>query len=139
MLAFVVLPIGLGALEGNPERAYLHGRRIRISLHAGGSLHLLHRRSYVCETGVGDVLIAAAATVADYNGVEKASHIRDKQVEMTHLNETIYGMGIAASCQGVAMKSGVYLPDDILANICKHYVAPLSFEIGRLAHDSPPG
>jgi 4-hydroxybutyryl-CoA dehydratase / vinylacetyl-CoA-Delta-isomerase len=28
-----------------------------------------HRRSYVCKTGVGDVLIGAAATIADYNGV----------------------------------------------------------------------
>jgi aromatic ring hydroxylase len=50
-----------------------------------------HRRSYVCKSGVGDVLIGAAATIADYNGVERASHIRDKLVEMTHLNETIYG------------------------------------------------
>ena len=30
-----------------------------------------HRRSYVCKSGVGDVLIGAAATVADFNGVEK--------------------------------------------------------------------
>ena len=60
-----------------------------------------HRRSYVCKTGVGDVLIGAAATIADYNGVERASHVRDKLVEMTHLNETIYGAGIAASHQGM--------------------------------------
>ena len=52
-----------------------------------------HRRSYVCKTGVGDVLIGAAAAVADYNGVPKVSHIRDKLVEMAHLNETIYGAG----------------------------------------------
>ena len=41
-----------------------------------------HRRSYVCKTGVGDVLIGAAATIADYNGVERASHVRDKLVEI---------------------------------------------------------
>ena len=35
-----------------------------------------HRRSYVCKSGVGDVMIGAAATVADYNGVEKVSHIK---------------------------------------------------------------
>jgi 4-hydroxybutyryl-CoA dehydratase/vinylacetyl-CoA-Delta-isomerase len=34
-----------------------------------------HRRSYVCKTGLGDVLIGAAATIADYNGVPKVSHI----------------------------------------------------------------
>jgi 4-hydroxybutyryl-CoA dehydratase/vinylacetyl-CoA-Delta-isomerase len=58
-----------------------------------------HRRSYVCKCGVGDVLIGAAAAIADYNGVPKASHIRDKLVEMTHLNETIYGTGVASSYQ----------------------------------------
>ena len=98
-----------------------------------------HRRSYVCKTGVGDVLIGAAATVADYNGVEKVSHIRDKLVEMTHLNETIYGMGIAASYQGMPMKSGVYLPDEMLANVCKHHVTKLPYEIGRLAQDLAGG
>jgi len=98
-----------------------------------------HRRSYVCKTGVGDVLIGAAATVADYNGVEKVSHIRDKLVEMTHLNETIYGTGVASSYQAAPMKSGVYLADDMLANVCKHHVTRLPYEIGRLAQDLAGG
>jgi 4-hydroxybutyryl-CoA dehydratase/vinylacetyl-CoA-Delta-isomerase len=98
-----------------------------------------HRRSYVCKTGVGDVLIGAAAAIADYNGVEKVSHIRDKLVEMTHLNETIYGTGIAASHQATPMKSGVYLSDDMLSNVCKHHVTKLPYEIGRLAQDLAGG
>jgi len=98
-----------------------------------------HRRSYVCKSGVGDVLIGAAATVADYNGVDKASHVRDKLVEMTHLNETIYATGIAASAQAAPMASGVYLPDDMLANVCKHHVTRLPYEIGRLAQDLAGG
>jgi 4-hydroxybutyryl-CoA dehydratase / vinylacetyl-CoA-Delta-isomerase len=98
-----------------------------------------HRRSYVCKTGVGDVLIGAAATIADYNGVERVSHVRDKLVEMTHLNETIYGTGVAASHQGTAMKSGAYLPDEMLANVCKHHVTRFPYEIGRLAQDLAGG
>lgn len=98
-----------------------------------------HRRSYVCKSGVGDVLIGAAATVADYNGVEKASHIRDKLVEMTHLNETIYATGIAASAQAKPMASGVYLSDDMLSNVCKHHVTRFPYEIGRLAQDLAGG
>jgi 4-hydroxybutyryl-CoA dehydratase/vinylacetyl-CoA-Delta-isomerase len=98
-----------------------------------------HRRSYVCKTGVGDVLIGAAATIADYNGVERAFHIRDKLVEMTHLNETIYGTGVAASHQGIPMESGVYLPDEMLANVCKHHVTKMPYEIGRLAQDLAGG
>jgi 4-hydroxybutyryl-CoA dehydratase/vinylacetyl-CoA-Delta-isomerase len=98
-----------------------------------------HRRSYVCKSGVGDVLIGAAATVAEYNGVERASHIRDKLVEMTHLNETIYATGIASSYQSSATKSGAYLCDDLLANVCKHHVTRMTYEIGRLAQDLAGG
>lgn len=98
-----------------------------------------HRRSYVCKSGVGDVLIGAAATVAEYNGVERASHIRDKLVEMTHLNETIYATGIAASYQSSAMKSGVYLSDDMLSNVCKHHVTKMPYEMGRIAQDLAGG
>lgn len=98
-----------------------------------------HRRSYVCKSGVGDVLIGAAATIAEYNGVERASHIRDKLVEMTHLNETIYATGIASSYQSSATKSGVHLCDDMLANVCKHHVTKMTFEMGRLAQDLAGG
>lgn len=98
-----------------------------------------HRRSYVCKSGVGDVLIGAAAAVAECNGVDKASHIKDKLVEMTHLNETIYSTGIASSYQAKPMKSGCYLNDDMIANVCKHHVTKMPYEIGRLAQDLAGG
>jgi 4-hydroxybutyryl-CoA dehydratase/vinylacetyl-CoA-Delta-isomerase len=98
-----------------------------------------HRRSYVCKTGVGDVLIGAAAQVAEYNGADKASHIKDKLVQMTHLNETMYAAGIASSHQAQATKSGCYLNDDMLANVCKHHVTKMPFELGRLAQDLAGG
>ncbi len=98
-----------------------------------------HRRSYVCKSGVGDVLIGAAAQVAEYNGVEKVSHIKDKLVEMTHLNETIYATGIASSYQSKPTKSGAYINDDMIANVCKHHVTKMPYEIGRLAQDLAGG
>ena len=98
-----------------------------------------HRRSYVCKAGVGDVLIGAAATIAEYNGVENASHIKDKIVEMNKLNETIYATGIASSLQGSKTKSGNYINDDLLANVCKQHVTKETYEIGRLAQDLAGG
>jgi 4-hydroxybutyryl-CoA dehydratase/vinylacetyl-CoA-Delta-isomerase len=98
-----------------------------------------HRRSYVCKSGLGDVIIGAAAQIAEYNGVEKASHIKDKLVEMTHLNETIYATGIASSYQSKPTKSGAYINDDMLANVCKHHVTKMPYEIGRLAQDLAGG
>ena len=98
-----------------------------------------HRRSYVCKSGVGDVLIGAAATIAEYNGVEEASHIKDKLVEMNKLNETIYATGIASSLQGTKTKSGNFINDDLLANVCKQHVTKETYEIGRLAQDLAGG
>ena len=94
-----------------------------------------HRRSYVCKAGVGDVLIGAAALIADYNGVSRASHIRDKLVEMAHLNETMYAAGIAASHEGHRTAAGNWEPDHLLANVCKQNVTRFPYEIARLAQD----
>jgi 4-hydroxybutyryl-CoA dehydratase/vinylacetyl-CoA-Delta-isomerase len=98
-----------------------------------------HRRSYVCKTGLGDVLIGASAAIADYNGVSNASHIKDKLVEMTHLNETIFGTGIASSFQSHKTTAGNYQNDDMLANVCKHNVTRFPYELSRLAQDIAGG
>jgi 4-hydroxybutyryl-CoA dehydratase/vinylacetyl-CoA-Delta-isomerase len=99
-----------------------------------------HRQSYGgCKVGVGDVLIGAAALAADYNGAAKASHIKDKLIEMTHLNETLYSCGIACSAQGSKTASGTYLIDLLLANVCKQNVTRFPYEIARLAEDIAGG
>jgi len=99
-----------------------------------------HRQSYGgCKVGVGDVLIGAAAVMADYNGAAKASHVKDKLIEMTHLNETLYSCGVACSCQGFRTASGNYLIDLLLANVCKQNVTRFPYEISRLAEDIAGG
>lgn len=98
-----------------------------------------HRRSYVCKTGVGDVIIGASAAIVDYNGVPDVSHIRDKLVEMTHLNETIFGAGIASSYESYETKAGNYQNDDMLSNVCKHNVTRFPYELSRLAQDLAGG
>lgn len=98
-----------------------------------------HRRSYVCKTGLGDVIIGAAAAIAEYNGISNASHIKDKLIEMTHLNETIFAAGIASSHQAYKTQSGNFINDDMLANVCKHNVTRFPYEIGRLAQDIAGG
>ena len=99
-----------------------------------------HRQSYGgCKVGVGDVLIGAAAVAADYNGAAKASHIKDKLIEMTHLNETLYCCGIACSAEGHPTESGNYIIDLLLANVCKQNITRFPYEIVRLAEDIAGG
>jgi len=99
-----------------------------------------HRQSYGgCKVGVGDVVIGAAQALAQYQGTDKAAHVRDKIVEMIHLNETIYACGIACSAAGRPTASGTYLIDLLLANVCKLNVTRLPYEIARLAQDIAGG
>lgn len=99
-----------------------------------------HRQSYGgCKVGVGDVLIGAAALIARMNGVEKASHIKDKLVEMIHLNETMFACGIACSARGHQTAAGNYEIDMLLANVCKLNVTRFPYELARLATDLAGG
>ncbi len=99
-----------------------------------------HRQSYGgCKVGVGDVLIGAAAVAAEFNGAAKASHVKDKLIEMMHLNETLYACGIACSAEGHKTASGNYIIDLLLANVCKQNVTRFPYEIARLAEDIAGG
>jgi len=99
-----------------------------------------HRQSYGgCKVGVGDVLIGATALIARMNGVDNASHIRDKIVEMVHLNETLYSCGLACSSEGWPTPAGNYQVDLLLANVCKLNVTRFPYEIARLATDIAGG
>jgi 4-hydroxybutyryl-CoA dehydratase/vinylacetyl-CoA-Delta-isomerase len=98
-----------------------------------------HRQSYACKVGLGDVLIGAAQTIAEYNGVSKTSHIKDKIVEMNHLNETLYCGCIACASEGYKEPSGTYSVNTLLANVHKQNVTRFPYEIARLAQDVAGG
>ena len=121
------------------ERIFLNGETefagLLVERFAG-----YHRQSYGgCKVGVGDVLIGAAAVAVDYSGAAKASHVKDKLIEMTHLNETLYCCGIACSSQGHKTPAGNYEIDMLLANVCKQNVTRFPYEIGRIAEDLAGG
>jgi len=99
-----------------------------------------HRQSYGgCKAGVGDLLIGATALIAQMNGVANASHIRDKLVEMIHLNETLYACGVACSATGEQTAAGNYQVNLLLANVCKLNVTRFPYELARLATDVSGG
>lgn len=121
------------------ERVFLDG-------HLGPNATLVeafagfHRASYGgCKPGNLDVLIGAASLLADEHGVRRASHVRDKLVEMAHLGETIHGLGLGASAKSTKHDAGVWQVDTVLANVCKHNVTRLPYEVGRLAEDLAGG
>lgn len=99
-----------------------------------------HRQNYGgCKVGVMDVLIGATSLMAEYNGTGNASHIKDKLVEMVHLNESLYSGAIGAGMEGMATASGACLVDPLLANTVKQNITRFIYEICRLSHDISGG
>ncbi len=99
-----------------------------------------HRSSYGgCKPGNFDVLTGAVAQLAEDCGVSRHAAVRDKLIEMTHLTETIHGLGLAASHKSTQHVSGVWQVDPLLANVCKQNVTRLPYEITRIAEDLAGG
>jgi len=110
------------------ERVFLCGETQH-----GGVLALLfalfHRHSYSgCKPALGDLVLGAAALAAEYNGVHKASHIRDKLAEVIMTAELGYAAGYTASAMGkpevymprvgmVPYGPGSYIPNSIYCNV----------------------
>jgi 4-hydroxybutyryl-CoA dehydratase/vinylacetyl-CoA-Delta-isomerase len=98
-----------------------------------------HRQSYACKSGMGDVLIGATQTIAEYNGIADAPHVRDKIVEMNHLNETIFCCSLACAYEGAAEPSGTYYVNSLMANITKLHVTQVPYELARMAQEIAGG
>jgi 4-hydroxybutyryl-CoA dehydratase/vinylacetyl-CoA-Delta-isomerase len=92
-----------------------------------------HRHSHGgCKCGVGDILIGAAATAADYNGLPNVSHINNKLAEMLKVTEAIYGCSVAASVESTPTPSGIYVVDPVLSNTSKLYEGKELAEVIRM-------
>lgn len=99
-----------------------------------------HRQNYGgCKVGNADVLIGAASLISKMNGASRASHIKDKLIEMTHLAETMYACSLACSYEGVKEEAGSYYVNTLLANEVKLNCTRNVYEIARLAHDIAGG
>ncbi len=99
-----------------------------------------HRQTYGgCKAGVSDVLIGATKLLAEYTGIDKIPHIRDKITEMVALTETIYSCGLATALEGEQVETGSYYVNLLLGNVCKLNVAELPFKIAKRAVDVAGG
>jgi 4-hydroxybutyryl-CoA dehydratase/vinylacetyl-CoA-Delta-isomerase len=91
-----------------------------------------------CVAGQGDVMIGAAVLMARANGLSSRVFF-DKLINMSINNEVTYGLGIGAIALGKKHPSGVYFPDQLLANVNKVQVATLPYETKRLTQDIAGG
>ena len=71
-----------------------------------------------------EIVTGAAALMAEYNGVEKAPHIREKLTWLVMYTEAVETLGRAAVEHCASEKdSDLVFPNPMIANICKFYFA----------------
>jgi len=78
---------------------------------------LYHRHSYTgCKAALSEILTGATALAAEYNGVQRAQHVRHKLADMIQIVDMIYAAGIAGAINAAKADSGTYIPDSNYCN-----------------------
>jgi 4-hydroxyphenylacetate 3-monooxygenase/4-hydroxybutyryl-CoA dehydratase/vinylacetyl-CoA-Delta-isomerase len=99
-----------------------------------------HRHTYCgCKPATTDILLGAAALIAEYNGVEKASHIGGKLAELIATSELIFACGISSSMKGEKTPSGTFLPDRIFSNVGRFHAGKQFHHECEIIHDIAGG
>ncbi len=98
------------------ERVFLAGET-----DIAGKLALLfalyHRHSYTgCKAAVSEIYTGATALAAEYNGIDRAQHVRHKLADMIQVVDLIYAAGIAAGVNSTKAASGTQIPDTNYCN-----------------------
>jgi aromatic ring hydroxylase len=70
-----------------------------------------------------DLLIGAAALLAYYNGIDKASHVREKLTKLIAWTETVRGLSRAAAHDCRLAENGTAVPNIVYTNLAKFHFA----------------
>lgn len=87
-----------------------------------GNFHRLSAETY--KAAELEILTGAAVLMAEYNGIDRASHVQDKLTWLTQYTEAVEILGRAA-CEHCISEpdSDLVYPNPVIANICKLYFA----------------
>ena len=86
-----------------------------------------------------DLLIGAAALLAEYNGIEKASHVREKLIKLIVWTETTRGLSRVAAHDCRVTDSGLAVPNVLMTNLSKAHFASHYHESISLVQDIAGG
>jgi 4-hydroxybutyryl-CoA dehydratase/vinylacetyl-CoA-Delta-isomerase len=99
-----------------------------------------HRQNYGgCRVGIADVMIGAIALLAEIQGIDKFSHVREKLVDLVYLAERLYACSLSCSAEGKPTPSGAYFADTMLANVTKLTASQVFYDLSRGLHEIAGG
>jgi 4-hydroxybutyryl-CoA dehydratase/vinylacetyl-CoA-Delta-isomerase len=70
-----------------------------------------------------DLLLGAAFCMAEYNGIERAGHVRDKLIWLISYAETLRSLTRLSALDCVATPEGMVKPHTLTVNMAKHHFA----------------
>ncbi len=85
-----------------------------------------------------ELLLGAAALMADYNGISQAGHVREKLAQLIMYLETVRGLTKAAA-MACRMREGVAVPDVLYTNAAKYHFASHYHDMVRAVQDIAGG
>jgi len=94
-----------------------------------------------CKVGFADLIIGATCLIAEYTGIEKMPHVREKLTRMVALREISSACAVAAAFMGSEepVGSGIWLPNEVFGNAAKFNTADAFWEIMKWAGDIAGG
>lgn len=113
-------------LAGEPTHSATFAHSLGLWERLGGTAHLVE---------IGDTLVGLAQLIAESNGTQRISHIRDKIAEMI-IYATLVRSGLeAAIANAEPSPEGWYFPSELFTNAAKHYGAAEFSHMVRHLHD----
>lgn len=100
---------------------------------------LMHRRtgcSY--RIPLSEQLVGAAVAIAEYNGVFKTPHVREKLTDLIIYLETLKSLSKTA-CYDFVMRGGLAVPNPIATNMAKYHFAHNYHDVVKVIQDLAGG
>ena len=100
---------------------------------------LMHRRTGCAyRIPLSEQLVGAAVAIADYNGISKAPHVREKITDLIIYLETLKSLSKTA-CYDFVMRGGLAVPNPIATNMAKYHFAHYYHDVVKIVQDLAGG
>jgi 4-hydroxybutyryl-CoA dehydratase / vinylacetyl-CoA-Delta-isomerase len=100
---------------------------------------LLHRRTACAyRVPMSENLLGVAKAIAEYNGIAKASHVKEKLTEFVIYLETLKSLSKAA-CFDFVMHGDIAVPNPVTTNIAKYHFATNYHDMVKIIQDFAGG
>lgn len=120
------------------ERVFLCGEH-KAAASIVYNFALMHRRTGCAyRIPMSEQLVGVAQAIAEYNGVDKAPHVREKLTDLVIYLETLRSLSRAA-CLDYVMHGDIPVPNPVTTNIAKYHFAHNYHKVVELIQDLAGG